>query len=122
MCTYLEDSSVQLYGYNIYGSPFSVNFYDWAFMKEIDDLLPVWQKIPDNTDILITHGPPKYILDANYEGYACGCPNLTDEVKKRIKPLYHIFGHIHEAYGQTKIDNTTYINASSVNLKYHVAN
>lgn len=47
---------VELYGYKIYGSPFSVEFYGWAFMKEIPDLKPIWENIPTETDILITHG------------------------------------------------------------------
>ncbi len=58
---YLEDSSVELYGYKFYGSPYSLKYYNWAFMKSDDNLKVIWNKIPDETDILITHGPPLYI-------------------------------------------------------------
>lgn len=93
-----------------------------------------WQKIPTDTDVLITHGPPygifalkqiayyilfKGILDKLYrEPKRVGCKVLAKEVKERVKPLYHVFGHIHEEYGQTKIEGTTYINASTCNFKY----
>lgn len=51
-----------------------------------------------------------------------GCPYLLKELSERVKPLYHIFGHIHETYGIKKVDNITFINASNVNLKYKPVN
>lgn len=58
-------------------------------------------------DFLLTHAPPKNILDNN-----AGCKFLARFVKE-YKPVYHIFGHIHEQ-GQKTISNknTTFINAS----------
>ncbi|KAL4459353.1 hypothetical protein ABPG74_017966 [Tetrahymena malaccensis] len=118
-CIYLEDSSVSIKGYSIYGSPYTPTFFDWAFNLNIGEpLQKKWEQIPTNTDILITHGPPHKILDRCYDGFQAGCPDLRKAVLERVKPLYHIFGHIHEAYGQQKIDNTTFINASSVDLRY----
>ncbi|KAL4504264.1 hypothetical protein ABPG72_021102 [Tetrahymena utriculariae] len=118
-CIYLEDSSVNLKGYSIYGSPYTPTFYDWAFNLDLGEpLQQKWEQIPTNTNILITHGPPHKILDKCYDGFQAGCPDLRKVVLERVKPLYHIFGHIHEAFGQQKIDNTTFINASSVDLRY----
>jgi len=58
-CTYLEDSSVTIEGYKIHGSPWTPEFCGWAFMLENEkDMLKKWKMIPDDTDILITHGPP----------------------------------------------------------------
>lgn len=132
-CIYLEDTSVELRGYSFYGSPYSPTFFDWGFNLDIGKPLEdKWAEIPTKTDILITHGPPHQILDkyiywlfyfCNYfirciNGIEPGCPNLREVVLKRVKPLLHVFGHIHEAYGQVKIDNTTFVNASSLNYGY----
>jgi Icc-related predicted phosphoesterase len=109
-------------GYNIFGSPYTPIFHNWAFMLSPEGLKAKWKEIPDNTDILITHGPPKDVLDKCITGINAGCEFLREEVLNRVKPKYHIFGHIHETYGIEKIDDTTFINASNVNLAYKTAN
>lgn len=69
--------------------------------------------------ILISQG----ILDLCVpEGNLAGCPMLTKEVLNRVKPLYHIFGHIHEGYGTLKKDKTTFVNASTCTLTYEPTN
>jgi Icc-related predicted phosphoesterase len=87
---------------SIYGSPWQPEFCDWAFnlQRQGPELLARWRQIPANVDILITHGPPYNILDTVATGEKCGCEHLAVEVKKRIKPRIHIFGHIHETYGK----------------------
>jgi Icc-related predicted phosphoesterase len=97
-------------------------FFDWAFNADEDDLYETWSKIPDGIDILVTHGPPKGVLDITQDGDSVGCPILAAEIMYRIKPKYHIFGHIHEGYGQQKIEGITYINASTCNRKYQPVN
>ena len=77
--------------------------------------------IPDDTDILLTHGPAFGILDGVFEGEKVGCSDLLDKIK-RIKPKIHAFGHIHEAYGQYEKDGTTFINACNVNRNYWLVN
>lgn len=54
--------------------------------------------IPGKVDILITHTPPKYILD-DWGGVAEGCPSLLQEIKRQ-RPSLHVFGHVHPAHGQ----------------------
>ena len=71
-----------------------------------------------NTDILITHGPPYDIGDLTVCGVKAGCPDLRKIILEKIKPKYHIFGHIHEGRGKYVVENTTFINASSLNYKY----
>ena len=66
-------------------------------------------------------GPPSGILDKCFHGERVGCSQLLEKVKK-IKPTIHAFGHIHEEYGISMIDETTYINACNLNEKYIVAN
>jgi Icc-related predicted phosphoesterase len=61
------------------------------------------------------------ILDQCVGGVRAGCHELIKKVKE-IKPLYHIFGHIHETYGTEKVGDTTFINASSCNYHYKAKN
>lgn len=119
---YLNDSGVNIQGLYIWGSPISPTFYDWAFNRDRgEQIRKHWALIPDNTDILITHGPPKGILDKVFTGEEVGCEDLTEAVK-RVRPKYHIFGHIHEAYGQAIHNGTHHINASVLNLRYQLEN
>ena len=114
---YLNDSGVTIEGLNIWGSPISPTFHHWAFMKNRgEDIRKHWEMIPENTDILITHCPPFGILDKTDSGKNEGCEDLLAFIQTKIKPQLHVFGHIHEAYGQTQISDTQYINASVVSL------
>lgn len=118
--TYLNDSGITIEGINIWGSPITPWFYDWAFNRHRGAAIQKhWDLIPINTDILITHGPPKGILDTVVAGDQVGCERLVDALKI-VKPKFHIFGHIHEARGIVKKKQTTYINASVVNIRYQV--
>lgn len=108
---YLEDESITIEGINIYGSPWSPRFGDWHFMKARFKMERVWKYIPDNTDILVTHTPPKGILDLS-EDYnrkleRCGCSALMKRILK-LNLKYHLFGHIH--------NNKDIINAGIIKL------
>lgn len=125
---YLKDAAYSIDGINFYGSPWTKKFHDWAFMKEDEDLKPIWDKIPLDTDVLITHGPPKFILDRTENDWGegkdkfhCGPQSLTDAVR-RIRPALHVFGHIHESYGQEESGGTKFGNAAICDLSYKVVN
>ena len=76
-------------------------------------------QIPNDTDVLITHRPPLGILDtANNTSF--GCPELLQAVLE-IQPRYHLFGHIHDAYGIEKSKYTTFVNAALVNEEYKLS-
>ena len=78
--------------------------------------------IPSDTQILITHGPPYGILDGEPgTSEHLGCPELLKAVQ-RIKPLVHIFGHVHSGYGVLDTSETTFINASLLGTKGDIAN
>jgi Icc-related predicted phosphoesterase/GNAT superfamily N-acetyltransferase len=116
---YLEDESVEALGYKIYGSPYQPEFCNWAFnLPRGEKCDEKWIKIPTDTDVLITHGPPLGHGDKCMHGGRAGCYDLLRHVQKRIKPLVHVFGHIHESYGTTTNGETTFINASSCNFRY----
>lgn len=65
----------------------------------------------DRKTILITHGPPKGILDRVADGLCVGSESIFNLVKEK-QPFFHIFGHIHEAFGHARIDNTICCNTS----------
>ena len=68
-------------GYKFYGSPWSPTFYNWGFNADRGpDILKWWKKIPTETDILITHGPPHKILDKCMNGFPAGCKDLLNEI------------------------------------------
>jgi len=118
---YLCNTSIEIEGIKFWGSPFSSQFGNWAFMGHLEDLKPIWDTIPSDTDIVITHSPPFAINDQCVNGISVGCPALRNKLKE-IKPKYHICGHIHEAFGIYQDENTTYINASLLNEYYDMVN
>ncbi|MBU4485124.1 metallophosphoesterase, partial [bacterium] len=86
----------------------------WAFNLPEDDLRKKFARIPDNIDILITHGPPYGILDSIPAEKNLGSKALLEKVLQ-VKPKYHIFGHIHHGYGEY-IDANNNINFMNVSL------
>ena len=111
--TYLEDDGVSIDGVTYYGSPWQPVFLDWAFNLERGSALrEKWAMIPEGTDVLITHGPPRGILDEVFGGERVGCADLLERVRK-VNPKVHVFGHIHEARGMHEQDGTTFVNAST---------
>lgn len=125
----LNDSGTKIKGLNIWGSPVQPVFGNWAFNRTIAEPYATkkhpwighhWDKIPENTDILITHGPPHGILDETYFGnQKVGCPILRHKIDT-VKPVLHVFGHIHEGRGVLVDPNgpTTYVNASTLDVRY----
>jgi Icc-related predicted phosphoesterase len=122
---YLENSSIDLFGYKIYGSPYCNRYYTWAFMKNDENLAEIWEQVPNDTDIFLTHGPPMYIGDLTVENVYAGSSTLYREIRDRIKPKLHIFGHIHEGYGcytDEKIPGTIFINCALLDSEYNLVN
>jgi Icc-related predicted phosphoesterase len=119
--SYLQDSSTVIDGVMFYGSPWTPEFFSWAFMLPRGKALAdKWSQIPDNTDVLITHGPAMGILDRTPAGELAGCEDLAQAVGRRIRPQLHIFGHIHAGYGLVNRHGTAYINACCCDEQYQV--
>jgi Icc-related predicted phosphoesterase len=111
-CFYLCNSSVTIQGVKFYGAPM---FMEDAMTGDYDKNL---QKIPIDTNVLITHQPPYCILD--YSGNINhGDSNLLEIVLK-TQPKYHLFGHIHGAYGIEKSEHTTFVNAAILSENYEL--
>jgi Icc-related predicted phosphoesterase len=117
-CIYLFDEAITLDGLNFYGSPWQPWFFNWAFnLRRGPKIRAKWELIPTGTDVLITHGPPRGQGDLTSLGKQVGCADLGEVIGEK-RPRLHIFGHIHEGYGVTHNEHTTFINASSCTLQY----
>lgn len=118
----LHHSSFIYEGLHFFGSPFTPEFYNWNWMYKPMEAYGMWAKVPVDTDVLITHAPPKKIGDLTADEINVGCLELYKRVNK-IKPLAHIYGHIHEGYHQPiKIDGTVFTNVSICNEHYQPLN
>jgi len=126
--TLLNNSGIKIKGLHIWGSASTPEFFSWAFNRSRDRALATkrhpyigddWDKIPKNTDILITHGPAGGILDLTKGGDNAGCGLLRQKIEE-IKPVIHICGHIHEGRGIfTDLKGPiTYVNSSSLDYRY----
>lgn len=115
---YLYNNSVVIDGIKFYGIP--------MFMEDcMDGNLDVFiNNIPDDTDVLITHMPPKGTCDlANYGKGPEHRGNATlAELLKKLHPTCHLFGHEHDAYGKTIKENVIYSNACVVDSRYILIN
>ena len=111
-CFYLCNSGVTIEGIKFYGVPL---FMENIIKGNYDNTI---QQIPINTDILITHQPPYCILD--YSANINYGDRILLQTVLKIQPKYHLFGHIHDAYGIEKIDNTTFVNAAILNEHYEL--
>jgi Icc-related predicted phosphoesterase len=117
--TYLENSGVTINGVSYWGSPYTPEFLDWAFMYPRGVAArKYWDQIPEGLDVLITHGPPFGILDqVTPGGEHLGCAELLKAVEAK-KPKVHIFGHIHGGAGTIDNGATRFVNAAYLNERY----
>ncbi|KAH7406069.1 Metallo-dependent phosphatase-like protein [Phaeosphaeria sp. MPI-PUGE-AT-0046c] len=104
--------------FRIYASPQTLTHGASAFQYQTNEdrfnctaSTPVWAKnvgtessiIPSDVDIVMTHGPMKYILDTTADGQSAGCEHLRRAIE-RVKPKLHCFGHIHTGYGAQRVE------------------
>lgn len=120
--TYLNDSGCEIDGIKIWGSPVQPEFCNWAFnRKRGSEIDQHWQKIPEDTDILLVHGPPYGILDTAAPGREhLGCRDLLRAVE-RVNPKLVVFGHIHGGAGWAHLQEemgTLLVNAAVLDEAY----
>lgn len=110
--TVLIEEAVTTGGLNIWGSPITPLFGGAFGNSDPASRATHYAAIPSDTHILVTHGPPFGILDGKPgTSEHLGCPQLLEAVQ-RVKPLLHIFGHVHSGYGVCQTPDTTFVNAS----------
>jgi Icc-related predicted phosphoesterase len=117
---YLQDEEITVDGVRIYGSPWQPPFLDMAFnLPRGEPLRLKWKRIPSGVDILVTHTPPMGIGDLTRKCAHVGCEELLPAVR-RIRPRIHVFGHIHEAYGDWTEGGTRFLNASVMDASMRI--
>ena len=109
---YLENASVKIEGLLIWGSPYTPRYGEWAFMRAEQELGSIWNTIPDDADIVITHSPPRGMLDLTFDNEIsgtpyyrlCGSQSLAERINE-VQPVLHCFGHIHNSGQGTFVFN-----------------
>jgi Icc-related predicted phosphoesterase len=130
--TYLEDEAVEIDGVKIWGSPWSNPFgYGWAFNMPEDEQVELFKQIPDDTHVIISHGPPYRSgdLTAGWRDQPpqhVGSVALLDRMYELDNLQLVATGHIHSAYGAFDIPGKsktcTVVNGSLVNEEYKITN
>jgi Icc-related predicted phosphoesterase len=121
----LVDQGVEIEGVKVWGSPATPWFHNWAWNRQRGWQIQSfhWDLIPDDTQILVTHGPPHMVLDEVPGGDRVGCVDLEHTIRTRLKALkLHVFGHIHHSSGMYVRDGVTYVNASICDEMYMASN
>jgi len=114
--TVLVNEGVEIMGLKIWGSPTTLAMGGAFSLSSAKDRRMLYSQIPDDTDVVITHGPPYGILDHSpCLNFHQGCRELRDAVL-RVKPLLHVFGHIHGVHDVVSNENTVFVNAALLGL------
>lgn len=125
-CQMLLHEPFEFEGVKFFGSPYTPMFFNWAFMYPREDARRIWLSIPNDTDVLFTHGMPYGILDKTGRlvgaetDFHAGCPVLMDRILQ-IRPKVYAGGHLHLQGGRTDvdtIDGTTFVNAAMCDDQY----
>lgn len=124
---YLQDESIIIENVKFYGSPWTKYFYSWAFNFPNHNYYPdrakevakaCWAQIPDDTNVLITHGQPFGVHDRAPDGCDTGCPELSRRIEELADLMLYVGGHIHCRHGAKKINEVTFVNASICDEDY----
>ncbi|UJR16718.1 hypothetical protein I4U23_003618 [Adineta vaga] len=122
-CKYLQDELIEIEGITIYGCP-------WPFSQHYRTK---WPSVPSHVDLLMTHAPPQFILDLAFQPKRSpvvtpcsmcngkvhgsyghwGSRSLVQEIRERIQPRVHCFGHVHDDAGYKYDSGTLFINAAT---------
>lgn len=125
----LMDDGVELFGLKIWGAPWIKDLPGWAFSLNEEQLEARWSRIPDDTDILVLHGPAYGYGDeiktaSNGKGrptpQRVGSTSLLPVID-RIQPKLVTAGHIHEDKGEWRRGKSLLVNVAIVDDTYQVA-
>lgn len=128
-CEVLNNELTEIEGLKIWGSPWTLKFFDWAFNAKARDLYKLHTSIP-KCDIIITHGPPygfgdvvsrKCSITGERFKSHCGSPGLIRKILE-VEPRYVFSGHIHGGFGTRQLGKTTIANVAYVAENYKPAN
>ncbi len=97
----LTNTGKTIRGFSFYGVPQQPEFCEWAFNEKHSRLLELFAAVPEDVDVLISHGPPFSICDAE-RNKQLGCRAQFDTLLPRAKPTLTCCGHIHFGHGWAK--------------------
>lgn len=109
--TYLENEAATIYlnaedgprtCFKVFGSPYTPNNRNWAFAYKPGTAQQMWDTIPLDTDIVVTHTPPLGHCDKVEHDARTGCGELSQALS-RVRPMLSVFGHIHDARGVERV-------------------
>lgn len=114
-CTFLVDEAIELEGIRLYGTPWTPEPANWAFSEREAVLAETFARIPDGTDLLISHCPPFGWCDLDRGTWHRGSVTLLDALD-RVHPRLTICGHAHDARGGTdapwgRVENVAALNS-----------
>lgn len=128
---FIDEGPIDIENIKIWCSAITPFFFNWAWNRHPgQEIQKHWDRIPNNIDILVTHGPVYGLLDGvpyfdqtsgEMSIRHCGCKQLFNKTMM-IAPKVHVCGHIHEGYGETVFGNTKFINASICDAEYRPVN
>jgi predicted phosphodiesterase len=117
----LIDQELRLRGMRIYGAPWLPAVFSdpthWLGVRS-PQLQKKWEAIPDDTALLVTHGPPCGILDKNEGGQYIGDPVLAYRLSQLADLRLHVFGHVHASIGTMEKNGRLSLNAAICDSKY----
>ena len=113
----IHEKEHEINGLKFFGSSYTPQFMNWGFMQDEETRERYWKHMLDDMDVLVTHGPPKGIMDKIESGISIGCEYLREFVD-RVKPKYHFFGHNHAGAGVTVSNGTLFVNSAILTESY----
>lgn len=88
--------------FKVFGSPHSQFKGNWAFGYEDADGPVLWDQIPLDADVVVTHTPPHSHCDRKSTGESKGCKALRQALSD-VRPMLSICGHVHESRGYERV-------------------
>lgn len=118
----LLDQEVIINGIKFYGSPKTPYFHNWAWNEHPEGLIGTWSIIPDDVNVLITHGQAYGINDVvdNQPGKHLGCQYLMDRIQQLKDLKIYIGGHLHSGKKFTYFNGIQFYNVSICGETYSV--
>jgi Icc-related predicted phosphoesterase len=115
------DQAVEIGGKKFYFSPWCRRFGNWHWMKDDDVLKDVYKDIPEDVQILVSHGPAKGLrdkIDPKWGTDNVGSQSLLDRIMLLSRLEHLVCGHIHYGYGKDTLGSTMIWNVASVDETY----
>jgi predicted phosphohydrolase len=123
--TYLQGQAATICGHKFYGFPWQPVFHWMSFNAREAERRGRLRLVPEETEVLITHGPALLIFDfIPNENLHVGCYPLAQRIDKLSNLKAHVCGHIHESYGFAvrEKDGVKFANASTCDSRYRPVN